>query len=54
MTKDCPLLPDVHNYINQGQPCSQPAVLTNHFLAPQPMVAQAHVPPSVLKILRAI
>jgi hypothetical protein len=46
MTKDCPHLPDVHNYIKHGQPSSQPAVLTNAFLAPQQMVAQAPIPPS--------
>ena len=46
MTKDCPCLPDVHNYVKQGKPSSQPAVLTNPFPAPQQMVAQAPAPPS--------
>jgi hypothetical protein len=34
MTKYCPHLPDVHNYVKQGQPSSQPVVLTNPFPAP--------------------
>ena len=46
MTKDCPRLPDIQNYVKQGQPSSQPAVLMNPFPAPQQMVAQATDPPS--------
>ena len=46
MIEDCPHLPNVRNYIKKGQPSSQPAVLTNPFLAPQQMVAQAPIPPS--------
>ena len=46
MTKDCPHLPDVRNYVNQGQPSSQPMVLTNPIPTPQQMVAQAPIPPS--------
>ena len=46
MTKDCPHLNDVHNYVKKGQPSSQLAVLTNRFLAPQQMVARASSPPS--------
>ena len=45
MTKDCLCLPDVHTYVKQGQPSSQPAVLTNLFPAPQQMVVQATAPP---------
>ena len=44
MTKDCPRLPDIQNYVKQGQPSSQPAVLTNPFPTPQQMVAQAPTP----------
>ena len=46
MTKDCPHLPDVRNYVKKGQPSSQPAVLTNPFPPPQKMVSQAFAPPS--------
>lgn len=46
MTKDCPRLPNVGNYVKQGQPSSQPAILTNPFPTPQQMVAQATTPPS--------
>ena len=46
MTKDCPRLLNVGNYIKQVQPSSQLAVLTNPFPAPQQMVAQAPIPPS--------
>ena len=31
MTKDCPRLPNIQNYVKQGQPSSQPALLTNNF-----------------------
>ena len=43
MTKDCPRLNDVRNYIKQGQPSSKPAI--NPFPALQQMVAQAPAPP---------
>ena len=46
MTKDCLHLLDIQNYVKQGQPSSQPAVLTNLFPAPQQMVAQSHAPAS--------
>ena len=45
MTKDCPHLLDDCNYVKQGQPFSQPAVLTNPFPTPQQMVSQATIPP---------
>jgi hypothetical protein len=46
MTKDCPCLLDVRNYVKQGQPSSQPMVLTNLFPALQQMVSQDPIPPS--------
>ena len=46
MTKDCTRLPNVLNYIKQGQPSSQPVVHPNPFPSPQQMFAQDHVPPS--------
>ena len=46
MTKDCPRLPDIQNYVKQGQPSSQPVELTNHFPTPQQMVDQYLAPPS--------
>lgn len=46
MTKDCPCLPNVHNYVKQGQPSSQPTLLTNPFPSPQQMVSQDTTPPS--------
>lgn len=46
MTKDCPHLPDIQNYVKQGPPSSQPAILKNPFPAPQQMVAQAPAPAS--------
>ena len=46
MTKYFPRLPDVHNYVNQGKPSSQPTILTNSFPSPQQMVSQDTVPPS--------
>ena len=46
MTKYCPHLNDVPNYVQQGQASSQPAVLTNPFPDPQQMVAQDFAPPS--------
>ena len=46
MTKYCPHLPNVCNYTKKGQPSSQPVVLTNHFPAPQQMLAQSPIPPS--------
>ena len=44
MTKDCPRLPDIQNYVKQGQPSSQPTVLTNPFPALQQIVSQATSP----------
>ena len=41
MTKDFPHLPDIQNYVKQGQPSYQPTILTNPFLAPQQMVSRA-------------
>jgi len=46
MTKYCPHLPDVCNYVKQGKLSSQPVVLTNPFPSPQHMVSQAAAPPS--------
>ena len=46
MTKDCPRLLDIQNYIKQEKPSSQLAVLTNPFPTPQQMVAQAPAPAS--------
>ena len=46
MTKDCPFLTYVCNYVKQEQPSSQPVVLTNPYPAPQQMVSQASAPPS--------
>jgi len=46
MTKYCPILTNVRNYVKQGQPSSKPAVLTNPFPSPKQMVAQALTPPS--------
>ena len=40
-TQDCPRLTNIQNYVKQGQPSSQPAVLTNPFPTPQQIVAQA-------------
>ena len=45
-TQDCPRLPDIQNYVKQGQPSSQLVVLTNPFPAPQQIVSQAHAPTS--------
>lgn len=44
MTKDCPCLPDIQNYVKQGQLSSQLVVLTNPFPSLQQMVAQATAP----------
>lgn len=46
VTKYCPHLGDVQNYVKQGQPSSQLAVLRNLFPAPQQMLDQVPCPPS--------
>jgi hypothetical protein len=44
MTKDCPRLTDVRNYVKQGEPSSQPVVLTNPFPSLQQMVSEVPTP----------